>query len=158
MCFCNISLIHLYFDIKEHLENKTKKHVCFNFMQSYFFICYFFICYDECSFRELWHLIKNALESIRKLNVSNVTKSKKWAFVYQLANTRAAKGQNLTSNYGETKEKQTGKTAIGFFSFYIVRANMVTVAYPIFKRVSHPGNDSPLLVHRHETVIANCNI
>lgn len=31
------------------------------------------------------------------------------------------------------------------------------MTYPTFKRVSQPGNASPLLVHIHETVIANCN-
>lgn len=31
------------------------------------------------------------------------------------------------------------------------------MAHPTFKSVSQPGNVSPLLVHKDETVIANCN-
>lgn len=30
------------------------------------------------------------------------------------------------------------------------------MTYPTFKSVSYPGNASPLLVQRHDTVIANC--
>lgn len=50
----------------------------------------------------------------------------------------------------------------GFLTNYSVAQGVNQInncaAYPTFKRVSCPGNASPLLVQRHETAIASCRI